>query len=226
MLVGVIALNGEKPLSPFIQERLKALMEGFESSYVIGVDGGCALLEAIELTADELIGDFDSIDDKSHYLMKWPKAISRAYPPEKNDTDSEIALMAMLEKQPERLIVIGGFGGRLDHMLGSLMLMNQVPRNIQVFFIDAHNVITWLEGPVSKRFTKAAWMGTYVSLVPVSDMIRGVTLKGVKYPLDEAVIKLGGTLGISNEMVDDFYEVTIKSGKCFLIFSSDTPTKE
>ena len=61
----------------------------------------------------------------------------------------------------------------------------------------------------------------YMSIVPLDEMLEGVTLKGVKYPLENAVMYRYKSLGISNEITDGIADVKVEKGRGLLIFSKD-----
>jgi thiamine pyrophosphokinase len=78
-----------------------------------------------------------------------------------------------------------------------------------------------VKGPVRLKIDDTNQFGQYISLVPLSDCIEGVDLKGFKYPLANACIHFGQTIGISNERVEREAEIYIKSGVALVIFSND-----
>ena len=63
--------------------------------------------------------------------------------------------------------------------------------------------------------------GTYLSLLPFTPQVTGITLKGVKYPLENAILNSGISLGISNEIVDDRAEIMFQDGILLGIESRD-----
>ncbi len=215
---GLIALNGTVESSDRLNTQLKRYMSVEKPAYVVGVDGGCKLLEKLGYTPNIILGDFDSIGDLTLYKSKWPSAEIKTFPPEKDFTDAELAF-DVVEKVPlERIAVIGGFGGRADHMLSILFLIG---RNSKCVMIDELNYIEHIEAPMTRKIRKVDFDKTYLSILPDVDLFEGIKLKGFKYPLVNATILKSQTLGISNEIVEDEAVIEIERGSGFLVFSKD-----
>ena len=83
---------------------------------------------------------------------------------------------------------------------------------------NRHNRIRLLRGG-SLRVRKGRYR--YLSLLPLSDTVSGVTLTGFRYPLTEAVLRRSDSLGVSNELVEEEGEIRLRSGMLFVIESRD-----
>lgn len=215
---GLIALNGTVDSTEKLNAQLVRYMGINKPTYVVGVDGGCKLLERLGIVPTIIMGDFDSIGDLSRYKEKWPSADIKTFPPEKDFTDAELAFEEVEGLPLERIAVIGGFGGRADHMLSILFLIG---RNAKCVMIDELNFIEHIEAPMKKNLKKSDFNKTYLSILPDVDFLEGINLKGFKYPLVDATIRRSQTLGISNEIVEEEAVIEIESGTGFLVFSQD-----
>ncbi|MDN5353166.1 MAG: thiamine pyrophosphokinae [Clostridiales bacterium] len=218
MKTGLIAMGGKIEDLDTVEQRLRHFVPDLAFDWVIAADSGAKWLEMLDIIPDELIGDFDSISDLNHYLTRWQGVHSETFPAEKDVTDSEIAVDAALRKNPDLVVIIGGFGGRADHMLSTLFLTGRSP---SLVMIDSYNVARVIEGPYEMQLTRESAPGKYISIVPLSDVVEGVTIQGVKYPLDRATILFGQTIGVSNELISENGTLAVEKGRAVLFFTQD-----
>lgn len=219
---GLISLNGSFNNLGELNHQLEKYVDKKNIEVVLGVDGGCELIHKLKIDATEILGDFDSIYNLEHYRALWPNAKVHTFPVEKDYTDAELAFNLIKHHQLERVVVVGGLGGRADHMLSVLFLL---AREDNFILIDEQNYIEKIEGPFIKKIQKDENQQTCISLIPLNEGLRGITLEGFKYPLFEANIKFSETLGISNELVDQAGLIKIAEGKGYLVLSKDMPRK-
>ena len=154
--------------------------------------------------------------------------------PEKDNTDTDIALKLAIklcgesrkeltdtgEDRGAEIVLLGATGTRADHMLANLQLLGQVrTAGMTGVIVDRYNRIRLVEGHYT--LSKSSQFGHYVSLIPVTAVLKGVTLKGFKYPLNEHTVHWGESLCVSNELLADIGEIEIEEGLAFLIESRD-----
>lgn len=188
---------------------------------VIAVDGGLSAARKLQLKPDFCVGDFDSVSQESYAYFRGQEGIHwEVHPPEKNETDTELGLHLALRQGAKEIHVFGATGTRMDHTLASIGLL-QIPltAGAQCWLIDGHNRITMLDSNIS--LIKAEAFGKYVSLIPYTESVSGVTLTGMKYPLKDYTLVQGNSLGISNEILEQRACISLKSGKLILIESLD-----
>jgi thiamine pyrophosphokinase len=187
------------------------------AGYVIAADGGAATALELGLRVDELIGDLDSVSAQVQARVAGAGARVRRFPVAKDATDLELALAAAvsLEPAPRRVIVLGGAGGRLDHLLAGALLL-AAP---QWAGVDATHtqVEAWLGRAkvtvVRDRAELAPFApGALVTLLAVGGVARGVTTSGLRYPLDGHDLVPGTTLGVSNEFTSAMATVSVTGG--------------
>lgn len=217
----IIALNGEVRSPKQTLFVLSQIVIDKEKPFIIGVDGGCSHLERLGLEPNRMVGDFDSTKDLESLKRKWPKALFEKYPSEKDYTDAELAIEFALKEAPERIVFIGAFGGRMDHFLGNVMLMRKIPESVEAYALDENNWMQWVRGPFEKSYTQKELNYKYLSLVPLIKAFEGITLMGFKYPLKDATIEVGDSLGISNEIESETARVKILRGEGLVIRSND-----
>ena len=196
------------------------ILEAEETEFIIGVDKGLAFLYEHKIKPDYIVGDFDSTSDSmKEYLDNRRDRVTRLNPI-KDDTDTEAALRLAFEKTKGDIIIFGGTGTRLDHVLGNISILGLgFEENRQVFLVDEHNRIRLVKDRLVLE--KKEQFGKYVSVVPLWKQAKGVTLKGFAYPLENAVMEGFTSLGISNEIAEDRAEISVEEGILIVIESKD-----
>lgn len=188
------------------------------ASCIICADGGAAHLRKINRVPHVLLGDFDSIaaDDLSFFQNKNVTCID--YPARKNQTDSELCVDWAIENDADFITLVGVTGSRMDHSLANLFLLKKLlDKGIPARIIDEKNEIHMIDD----QLTLKGDQNDYVSLIPVSDRVDGITLTGLEYQLKNATITMGSTLGISNRFRDKTAMIEIKKGILMVTRSKD-----
>ncbi|MEK5397389.1 thiamine diphosphokinase [Paenibacillus sp. VTT E-133280] len=190
-----------------------------EDDFIIGADEGALFLISHGYTPDIAVGDFDSVSPEAlQNIEKKSKKTITCDAVNKDLTDSEMALDIAMDLQPESILLLGVTGTRIDHSLASIQMMTRaLQRQINCYVMDTHNYIT-LTG--SKVVINDLGY-TYVSLLPLTPEVSGITLEGFQYPLTDATLKLGQSLGVSNKLISSSGTVNIRSGLLLIIQSKD-----
>lgn len=191
--------------------------------YVIGVDGGVKFCYQEGILPSRIVGDFDTLEEE---ILKWYREHTqveiRKFNPIKDATDTQIAVELALQIGSKEIVILGGTGTRLDHVLGNIQtLYLALERGVDCQILDRHNRIRLIQDRHIIR--RAKQYGTYFSLIPLTTEVKGVTLLGAKYPLHRHDFTVLGTgsLGVSNEIVEEEVEIRIESGVMILIESRD-----
>ena len=193
--------------------------------YVIGVDKGLEMLEQLDIEPDLIIGDFDSANDgiRAKYVTS-PDAVVRekcvVLNPEKDFTDTHVAVLEAAKRGFTRALLLGATGTRLDHTLGNLgLLFTCEQEGIHAEILDLHNRISLIQ---KEKIVRAENLyGSYISLLPFSECVKGITLKGFKYNANDLSIRKGETIGLSNELREEEGHITIGDGYLFLMETKD-----
>jgi thiamine pyrophosphokinase len=176
---------------------------------VIAADGGAERALAAGFTVDLAVGDLDSIAPETLAALEHAGARIERHPTAKDKTDLELALDAALEAGASRIVVVGGSAGRLDHLLGGLLLL--ASDTYAAAEIDA------LIGPASvhvlrRARTLAGTPGETISLLPVGGPARGVTTAGLRYPLRGETLAAGTSRGSSNVFASTEARISLAEG--------------
>jgi thiamine pyrophosphokinase len=186
----------------------------------VGIDRGVLYIQELGLPLAYAFGDFDSISkDEKNELTKYFPNLS-IYSAEKDKTDTELALEWALQQKTETIQIFGATGGRIDHMMGNIHLLlktTTVLSNIEI--IDIQNHITLFTPGTYTIKKHKDWK--YISFIPISHEVKGITLEGFKYPLINCHISIGSTLCISNELIHELGTFSFHDGIILMIRSRD-----
>jgi thiamine pyrophosphokinase len=176
---------------------------------VIAADSGIEHAHALGLVVDLAIGDFDSVSSAALARAVAEGAKVDRHPVAKDATDLELALDAALALAPSRVHVLGGHGGRLDHLLANaLLLAAPAYASLEVTAQMGAARLT----VVRREASLAGPLGDVVSLLALHGPATGVITRGLLYPLDGDVLHPGSSRGVSNELIEDRATVTLGGG--------------
>ena len=175
--------------------------------YVIAADAGYLACLVAGVTPDLLLGDFDSLERPKDF----PNAI-RTAPREKDETDTMLAVRAGLEQGCDTFYFYGATGGnRLDHTIANFQTLLWLRQQGARGFIYEEGFIWTVIENESMEITRAAENGR-VSVFCMGRDARGVTLEGLHYPLENAVISADRPIGVSNQMLGSEAQITVADG--------------
>ncbi|MER3479198.1 MAG: thiamine diphosphokinase [Meiothermus sp.] len=195
----VILLAG--PLVP--TAGLRAHLSGVRT---IAADGGMAHAEALGLAPELWVGDFDS--SPPQLQRQYAHVPRQVYPVDKDQTDGELALQAALARGARELWLLGALGGRSDQTLAHLTLaLRLAKRGLQVRLSSGtEEAIPLLPGQLGLELEGQ----TRLSVVGLSDL-EGLSLQGVRWPLEGARVELGSSLTLSNQALGPV-RITLSGG--------------
>ncbi len=189
---------------------------------IIAVDGGLAALSRLKLKPDAIVGDFDSVaeDILAEYKNSSDNITWEIHKPEKDETDTELALNTAIGLGCSKLVLLGATGGRMDHFIGNLHLLYAcLKKGVEAAIVDEKNWITVIDK--GRTFLAETLWGKYISFLPLCGEVKKITLTGFKYPLYEKDIDLGTSLCISNELTGEEGTIVFASGTLICIQSHD-----
>lgn len=178
-------------------------------SLTVAADKGYLYAESVGIIPDIFVGDFDSLPKDT--VVKSPKVYSLN--PIKDATDTKEAMDIAILSGAKEITILGALGGRIDHTLGNIGLLKYgQEKGVPVTLADCENQVMLVSE--SAKIEKKE--GFCLSLIPLTTC-SGVSISGVYYPLDDATLDLGTTLGISNEFVENFATIEVKEGNLLLM---------
>ena len=202
---GIVIAGGEGPTP----EVLKKIAAG--ADIVAAADSGVAAAENAELKADWVLGDMDSLDKISR-LEKYPSDRILRFPPDKDFTDTELAMTLLREKGCDEIWISGGGGGRIDHLLAirSLFEREYPPDR---WFPGDWEILCLREG----RFLNSLLpRGSLVSVFPLRHGPWEAESTGLKWPLN-GIKWESGSFGISNVAFQGPFEIRSIRGRFMVI---------
>ncbi|MDR6882822.1 thiamine diphosphokinase [Bacillus sp. 3255] len=190
-----------------------------EADVLVGSDRGALFLIQHGYEPDISMGDFDSVTAEELDLIR---SSSRSFiecdPVHKDLTDTEMAFNWALDRHPDHILILGALGTRFDHSLANVHLLRKSTElGISCSIIDANNHILVMNQ--STRVERGRY--SHISLLPLSLEVTGITLHGFQYPLHQATLVIGQSLGISNILTEPEGLIEISSGLLLVIQSKD-----
>lgn len=175
-----------------------------DEDLIIAADGGLKHLQSVNINADIIIGDFDSLgnvpcDDNVIKLN-----------PIKDITDMNAAVEIGIEKGYDDFVIFGALGGRIDHSLANIQLIASLSkRGMKAVLKNGETFITAVTDGIINF--DSSYKG-YISVFAHSDICENVCIRGLKYNLEKSVLKNDFALGISNEFVGTESSVSVEQG--------------
>jgi thiamine pyrophosphokinase len=201
----VILLNGQ------LDKSSVRLLKSFQSDMLISADGASDFLFKNNLTPYSIIGDLDSIAERTlTHFRKTAVRIIRKAGQEQNDFEK--AILFALKKKIREIFVIGYSGGRTDHLLNNFSVMKKYSSKCNLKLIDGE-----FECFISKKKTVFSYPeGEIISLIAFPDAY-GIKTSGLRYPLDNENLSAGKRQGALNSASEKRIEITYNKGTLMII---------
>lgn len=192
---------------------------------VVAADGGARHAAGLGVPIDAWVGDGDSLGEAElATLAAAGTPISRSSP-EKDESDTELAVLEALRRGAEGIVVVGALGGsRIDHALANIgLLAMPALAGRRVVLLDARSRISLIRAPGSDGLPVVTPLpgrtGDLVSLLPVGAGVVGVTTRGFAYPLDDEPLPAGPARGLSNVRMSPDASVAVRGGLLLVVES-------
>jgi thiamine pyrophosphokinase len=186
-----------------------------DAELIIAADSGYDLAVQAGFSVDVLVGDMDSIQTE---VLPGHVIVER-HPTDKDATDLELALDKVMENRPERIVVVGGAGGRIDHELATAGLLCS-EKWATVDELDWVTDRGWSH-VIRKRRIVHGDVGRTISLIPIGGSVTGIHSRGLRWNLTDATMHAGTTWGVSNEFTGPVADIQIGSGCLLAVVPSD-----
>ena len=184
---------------------------------VIAADGGARHAPALGLTIDRWVGDGDSLGEAGLAEIAALGIPIDRFPPDKDESDAELAVLDAVAHRATRLAIVGALGGpRLDHALANLALL-ALPElaGCDARLIAADARVRLLAGPGEVGLEGR--VGDVVSLLPVGGDAIGVSTDGLRFPLRDEPLREGRSRGLSNVRLQPAAIVALRAGRLLIV---------
>ncbi|MFB5663328.1 thiamine diphosphokinase [Alteribacillus sp. HJP-4] len=190
-----------------------------DTDILIGVDRGAHRLIMNGFYPDIALGDFDSVSKEELItIQENSKQVMQCDAVNKNQSDMELGLEAAAGLPFSKVLAFGALGSRFDHSLTNIFLLERaLELGLRLELQNNTNIIQLTDSSLNINANSYP----YVSLLPLSEIVEGVSIKGFYYPLENATLKRSSSLGVSNKMIEKTAAVFVKKGRLLVIQSSD-----
>ena len=190
-----------------------AVIRRREGDLVIAADGGLKYLERAGIAPDIALGDFDSLG----YRPDLPEVIY--HPPEKDDTDTMLAVREGFARGFDTFVIYAGLGGRLDHTVANLQTLAFIAENGgRGYLVGGASVSTALK---DSSIAFGADERGMISVFCMGEKAEGVTISGLKYEVENAELIPYLPLGASNEFTGRPAKIEVKHGTLLVMWQQD-----
>ena len=163
-----------------------------------------------------LVGDFDSID-KGREIDEKIEILT--VPAEKDFTDTQLAVETAIKRGARDIVIIGGLSGRLDHTLSNLAILRELSEaQVYALITDGKNRARYIRS-TSTLISRSGYK--YLSLIADDEKVKGVSVEGCKYPLDNATLTNRYQYAVSNEITGNCALVSVKKGGLYIVESAE-----
>lgn len=206
-----IVLNGEVKDYEFVKYALSC----YEYDIVICADGGASHLYKLNIVPDYILGDLDSLNSEIIDFYKMNKVNFKQFPTRKDETDAELCINLAKDLDVKEIHFIGALGGRIDHTIANINLMYYIKQLGITPMIKTSDVDMYLIS--NETSIIEGKKGDTISVIPIKDDAKGVTLENLEYPLSNFCMKYGTPIGISNVMEKNECRVSVEDGNLLII---------
>lgn len=182
---------------------------------IIAADSGALNASALGARPDILLGDLDSLKD-----ITPPKGTEiLQVPTEKDFTDTQLAVDTAVKKGANEIVIIGGLDGRLDHTLSNLAILEDLyAKRIHAHITNGQNRVRYINS-TSTLIPRSGYK--YLSLLCLSEKVKGVSVEGCKYPLKNATLTRSFQYAVSNEIAGNCALISVRRGGIYIVESKD-----
>lgn len=200
-----------------------------EGDFCIACDAGFLHARNVGVLPDLIVGDFDSLSEQGEMAIRDLMEIEENDPDrivrlnvKKDDTDTIMAVKIGLEKGYRKFFLYGALGGkRVDHTIANIQTLNFIRKHGAKGYIMEHDKMLLVAHNETVKFHRGN--SGYISVFSLSDISKGVTIKGLMYNLERGTLTNDFPLGVSNEfIIDEEAEITVEEGTLLItVYFSD-----
>ena len=218
----LILADGDPPDAAALDAAWAGWSDGID--LIVAADGGVRYAAGLGLGPVDLwVGDGDSLSPADLEALRGAGVPMKLAATGKDESDTELAVLAAVDRGATRLTVLGAFGGpRLDHALANVLLLGH-PRlaDRSVVLLDPGARVRLVQAPgpdgAAVSMSLAGRQGDLVSLLPIAGPADGVTTTGLEYPLADEPLQVGPARGLSNVRLETTAAVSLRSGAVLVV---------
>jgi thiamine pyrophosphokinase len=206
-----VVLAGGDPVDAALRSALP------DVAFVVAADSGLHLAAPLGLKVDRIVGDLDSADLDLVDAAVADGAVVERHPAAKDATDLELAIDAAVRQGAQRIIVVGGAGGRVDHFVENVLLLASpawAGVSVEAYFGGARVLVA--HGGRPRRVFEGR-PGSLVTLLPAGGAARDIVTTGLEYPLAHEDLEPSTSRGVSNLMTGKVASVKVGGGTLLVV---------
>ncbi len=179
--------------------------------FIICADGGYRYKDILGRDCNFIVGDFDSLGAVPEEENKF------VAPCEKDETDMMLAVDFGYSKGYREFVLFGALGGeRSDHSVANIQLLHYIAsKGAKGTIVHGDEVFTSFKNDA--LYLKNDLKG-YISVFSLSDESRGVSIRNLKYTLENATLNSYNPVGVSNEFIGEKAEIVVKDGVLLVVY--------
>ncbi len=187
-----------------------------KDALTIAADAGLNTARTLGVIPDIVVGDYDSLG----HIPDVPRDTEIiTHPAEKDATDTQLAVDVALTRGATDIVIIGGLGGRLDHTLSNIAILEDLhDKHVHAVVEDGQNRVRILRND-STILPASSY--TYISLIALDTRVKGVEIDGVKYPLKGKTLTRTYQYAVSNEITGNCCFIAVRKGALLIVESRD-----
>lgn len=207
----LIVTAGEPPSKRLLSRKAS------QAACIIAADRGAEYCLDAGVIPHLVVGDMDSIDEGVLPRLDASGVEIKRFSTEKDQTDTEIALMEARQRGARVVEILGALGDRFDHALANVHLLRMALRHgIQARITSDTQQIFLVNSETSLEHCR----GCTVSFLPLTEKVQGITLRGFVYELDDASMEIGKPFGVSNRVKSAKARVMVKEGVLLAVLAT------
>jgi len=218
----LILADGDPPDPDELDRAWPGWSDGID--LIVAADGGAAHAASLDLGPIDLwVGDGDSLSPAALEALRRAGVPVELAAADKDESDTELAVLAAIDRGATRLTILGAFGGpRLDHALANVLLLGHprlIDRSAMLLAPAARATLIRAPGPDGgpASLSLAGRPGDLVSLLPFAGPAGGVTTSGLQYALSDETLEVGPARGLSNIRLEPTATVSLKVGSLLVV---------
>jgi thiamine pyrophosphokinase len=218
----LILADGDPPDAAALDRAWPGWSDGID--LIVAADGGAAYADSLGLGPIDLwVGDGDSLSPAALEALRRAGVPVELAAADKDESDTELAVLAAIDRGATRLTILGAFGGpRLDHALANVLLLGHrrlVDRTAVLLSSAVRLRLIRAPGPDGgfASLSLSGRPGGLVSLLPFAGPAGGVTTSGLKYGLRDETLEVGPARGLSNVRLEPTATVSLKVGSLLVV---------